>query len=509
MRILEETKLKNINKIYLLLIILTIILTGCKNDDINKIGNAKVATLIEKDLNSIVEANINKYKMDIILNEKEKSYTGKQKTIFKNNTGNPLGEIYFRIYPNAFKTFEGAPILFSETPYTKQSFKGGYIEIKDISSKGKDLKYKIEAKDETLLNIKLNEPLMEDLEIEIEMQYFVKLPTSQDRFGYGENTMNFGNWYPVLSVYDENGWSKDPYYSVGDPFYTDISNYDVNITVDKDTVVASSGNILKEEIIKDKKKYKIEGKLIRDFAFAASKDFKIREEEVDGTLVRLYYLKDKEELIKDSLKYSIDSIKTFNKAFGQYPYGTYSVVLAEFPSGMEYPNIVFIGKQYFNKAAKRILEQIIVHETAHQWWYGLIGNNEVKEAWLDEGLTSYSEVIYMDKVYSQEIGDEYFKSNILTGYDIMEEYLSGENNIVNKPLGEFEDWNDYSLLVYTKSAMFLRDMEDKYGKDILLKILQTYFKEYKYENTSTDDFLKICEEVTGDSFKPMNKKWLQ
>lgn len=499
---------KKIN-IFLILGILLIALTACKSKGDIKGKGLKATTLIEKDLNGLVAEDLNKYEIDVKIDEKEKTYRGKQKTTFKNETGEPLKAIYFRLYPNAFKNFKDSPIVLSHTPYTEESYKNGYIDIEKISLEGEDLKYSIEGVDDTVLKIELKEPLMEESFIAIDMEYFVKLPTSQDRFGYGENTINFGNWYPVLSVYDEDGWSKNPYYGVGDPFYTDISNYDVNIRVDKDIVIASSGNILEEKIEGKEKVYKIEGKMIRDFAFAASRDFKIREEKIDGTVVKLYYLEEKEDLIKEALKYSTDSIKTFNKAFGKYPYGVYSVVLTEFPSGMEYPGVVFIGKQFFHKRGLEYLEQVIVHETAHQWWYGIVGNDEVKEAWLDEGLTSYSEVIYMDEVYGEEKGDAYFEYNIETGYDITKKYLKGENNIINKPLDEFEDWDDYGLLVYTKSAMFLRDIENTYGKDILIDILGDYFKENKYKNATTEDFASSFEKITGHSFKAMNEKWLE
>lgn len=494
--------------VLLILGILIIALTGCKEEEkINK-ESLKADTLIEKDLNGLAAEDLNHYEIDVILDEKEKSYTGKQKTTFKNETGEPLKEIYFRLYPNAFKSFKDSPIVLSHTPYSEESYKSGYIDIEKISVNDEELKYDIEGIDGTVLKIELKEPLMEGSFISLDMEYSVKLPTSQDRFGYGENTINFGNWYPVLSVYDEDGWSRDPYYAVGDPFYTDISNYDVNIRVDKDLVVASSGNILEEKIEDGEKIYKIEGRMIRDFAFAVSRDFKISEEKIDGTVVKLYYLEEKEELIKEALKYSVDSIKTFNKAFGKYPYGSYSVVLTEFPSGMEYPGVVFIGKQFFHKRALEYLEQVIVHETAHQWWYGIVGNDEVKEAWLDEGLTSYSEVIYMDKVYGEEKGDAYFDYNIETGYDITKKYLKGDNNIINKPLDQFKDWDDYSLLVYTKSAMFLRDIEETYSKDILLEILSEYFKENKYKNARTEDFSNAFEKITGDSFKEMKERWL-
>nr|WP_300003742.1 M1 family metallopeptidase [Tissierella sp.] len=501
--------MKKIN-IFILLSLIILALAGCTSkDDGSKDINLQTKTIIDEDLNGLIVEDINHYKIDIKLDEKDKTYSGVQETRFKNKTGQPLKEIYFRLYPNAFKTLEGSPIVLEESRYTEKTFKEGYIDIESISVKGKDLAYKIEGVDDTVLKIKLDEDLMQDEEISIDMDYFVKLPTSQDRFGYGKDTMNFGNWYPVLSVHDEDGWSEDPYYSIGDPFYTDISDYDVNIRLDKDIIVASSGNIVEERVEDGEKIYKIEGKRLRDFAFSASREFKIREEERDGIVVRLYYLEEKEELIEASLKYAGDSIEVFNKSFGKYPYGVYSVVFTEFPSGMEYPGVVFIGKQFFNKDALEYMEQVIVHETAHQWWYGLVGNDEVKEAWLDEGLTSYSEVIYMDNIYGKEKGDEYFHYNMETGYEVMRDYLKVDDLTINKPVDKFQDWDDYGLLVYTKSAMFLRDIEDSYSEEILIKILEDYFQANKYKNASTIDFADSFEKVTGDSFKAMNDKWLK
>lgn len=488
----------------IIITLFSFILIGCQSA--NELAQMK--TLINDDLNGLVMSEINEYKIEVELDYKDKSFTGVQKTYFKNTTGEELSEIYFRIYPNAFKNFEDAPNLFFESNYTEESYVGGYIDIESLSLNNKEADFFIEGTDETLLKIVLDETMTDGESFDIEMEYFVKLPTSMDRFGYAEETINFGNWYPVLSVYDENGWSKDPYYALGDPFYTDIGNYDVNITVDEEIVVATSGNISNVVIKNGKKQYQIEGKLIRDFAFAASPNFKIVEEMVGDTAVRLYYSEGSRKVVKKGLQYAVDSLETFNEQFGTYPYGTYSVVITEFASGMEYPGMVFISRNYFNHRLLSVLEQVIVHETAHQWWYGLVGNNEVKEAWLDEGLTSYSEVIYIDNIYGSDQADKYYQMYFEDQYKEIDDLLPDDDLVMNKPLAEFNDWMDYGLLVYTKPAIFLEAIKEEYGKETLMNILSTYFEKYKYQNATTDDFLAICEEVTGDNFEAMNEKWL-
>ncbi len=246
-----------------------------------------------------------------------------------------------------------------------------------------------------------------------------------------------------------------------------------------------------------KKTYHIEGKLIRDFAWVASPNFKIREIEAEDTLIKLYSLETDVEVEKFSLEVGKDSIEIFNRIFGKYPYGQYSIVMTEFPTGMEYPGLVFIGKEFFQKYYKNQLEIVIVHETAHQWWYGgVVGNDQIDEAWLDEALASYSEVIYMSERYGEEKGKEYYDYSLKTSYEYGKDIISQDKRVL-KPLSEFSGWDDYGLLVYTKGAMFLGEIEREFGKEALYDILNKYYNQYKFYIGTTEDFLKYVRILQG------------
>lgn len=490
------------NKFLLILILLAIFLIGCE------VGEALGAkTLIDKDINTINLDTINEYKIDVELNEVDKTYIGKQYTTYVNDTGVTLEELYFHIYPNAFKTLESAPIIFNQVFEDPLSYKNGYMDILRVKDKNIDLEYSLLSNDSTILNVKLKKPLKTGESMTISMDYKGWFPNSKDRFGYGDKTINAGNWYPILCKYDKNEWNLEPYYKLGDPFYSDIANYKVNITTSKDIVIASSGSILSEKIKEDKKIYNIEGKLIRDFAWVASADFKLKELIVDSTNVKLYYLDDNVDMADYALKVGLDSIGIFNRIFGKYPYSQYSIVMTEFSSGMEYPGIVFIGNDYFLYSRRKILEQIIVHETAHQWWYGLVGSNQVKEAWLDEGLTTYSETIYIKEKYGKKVAEDYFFDNVVAGYEYGKTYL-GMDQSFNKHLEEFSGWDDYGILVYTKAAMFIEDIKVNYGEKVLYNILSDYFERFKYHNATSEDFIKVCQDITKTDMKEMVEKWM-
>lgn len=487
------TKIKLI-PIILLMIILS--LTGCAKGTI-----INADSLIVKDLNGVEESNIHEYVIDVDLDTDNMKYMGKQTVKYVNNTDINLEEVYFHLYPNAFKTLEEAPILFDlDENMDPLSYIPGNIEIKKVSSQNKDLEWNIDKDKDTILHIELEKSLNKGDSLELYLEYTVKLPTTEDRFGYNDKSINLGNWYPVACVYDNKGWNLDPYYKIGDPFYSETSNYNVSITTDKNIIVASSGNIISETIDGDKKIYEIEGRLIRDFAWAASENFVIREKLVDDTLIKVYSIEDNKKLIDKSLDVGEKSIKIFNRVFGKYPYGQYSIVITKFPSGMEYPGIVFISDEYPKTSDLDSLEIVIVHETAHQWWYGLVGNDQVEEAWLDEALAAYSETIYIKELYSKSVSEDYYNQNVKMGYEYSSNYL-GEDKSVNKPLSKFEGWNDYGPLVYSRGAMFIHSIKEEFGEEVLYEILQKYFDKYKFHIATTEDFIAICEEVTKTSFE--------
>lgn len=499
------------NLLLVLILLIALLLVACiKGEELKE-------PIIEEIVDDASEVNIldessldrlNEYIIDVELNPTDMTYKGKQRIVYINKTGASLEEIYFHLYPNAFSSLEDAPILFNiGERMDKKTYTPGHISIEKVKLGGKDLEWSIEGTKDTILHVKLDEALEENEETEIYLEYTVKLPSTKDRFGFHDKGINLGNWYPIVAVYDDEGWNLDPYYKIGDPFYSELSNYKVSITVPKEYIVAASGKAISATEKDGKKNYYFEGELIRDFAWVASKDFLVKDSEIDGIKIKLYSVNKNENLVDEALKFAENSLRVFNRIFGQYPYEEYSVVITEFPSGMEYPTIVFISNDYFYKPMLSTLEKVIVHETAHQWWYGLVGNDQVDEAWLDESLASYSEVIYISEIYGKDKGEAYFNENIKLGYEYMLEYLEGDSR-VNKSLSEFNGWDDYSLLVYVKGAVFLDEIKQEFGEDSLYKILNSYYERYKYQIASTEDFIRVCEDVTKTSFEPLANEYL-
>jgi len=498
---------KGIKRIFIIIFVVLFMVTGCKSPEVLQIQQD---TLITQDLNGVDLKKLNQYTIDVVFNPDKATIQVNQMTDYINTEDVSLRELYFHLYPNSYRKMETAPFLFDafEEAYP-EGFQPGYIDISQLTVNGKAAEYVLEGEGSTIMKIVLDNPLKSGERSKITMEYTVKLPPSQERFGYGADTFNFGNWYPVAAVYDETGWNLDPYYPIGDPFYSDVSNYMVTIDTPKDYTVAASGNIFKDEIKDDRRTCEIETKLMRDFAWVAGKNFKIVEKEVEGTVLKMYFIQDeylKQDVIDFATGVGENSLKVFNRVFGKYPYGQYSVVQTNFPSGMEYPGIVFIGKQFYDTVWQDYLEIVIVHETAHQWWYGIVGNDEIDEAWLDESLAAYSEVVYIVEEYGEEQGREYHRFANTDQYN--EAIVSIYNKTVLKPLYEFESWEDYGPLVYSKGAVFLNELRETYGKDKFYQIMSNYYNENRFKNATSQDFQKVTEEVTGENLDPLFNKWL-
>ena len=156
--------------------------------------------------------------------------------------------------------------------------------------------------------------------------------------------------------------------------------------------------------------------------------------------------------------------------------------------------MVMIDNDIYSYRQSDILEYIIAHETAHQWWYGIVGNDQIDEPWLDESLTEYSTILYYEKKYGVEVRDKVFNQMVIGRFN---KYKDSDfiNQSINKSLSNFNSWQEYLALVYQKGAISLNEFRSKIGDEKFFNILKLYFKRNKFRNAKTEDFIKICREV--------------
>jgi len=462
--------------------------------------------LMTTDTNGLKKEDLDAYKINVFFDPDNKMLDCEQTVTYKNKEDVSLEKLVFQVLPNAYKSIETAPVLFGDIDSIyPNGFGEGYIEFSEVKVNGRSVEHSFYGPDDTLMAIDLKSAVNPKESVEVKMVYKVKIPPAFDRFGYNDTTFNIANWYPVAAVYDD-GWKEDSYLPIGDPFYTDMATYKVVYNVPNDYEIASTGvrsNLDYSD--KDRKLITYEADFVRDTAWLASDEWNVYSEDVQGTMVRSYYFGELDFSSEKAIETARHSLEVFNGIYGPYPYSELAIVATDFPSGMEYPSIVMIAKDRYKAARLNALESVIAHEIGHQWWYGVVGNDQVDEAWLDESLTVFSTALF----FGQKYGEDAYISYVNSYRNRYENRKSEDGDgIVSKPLTEFENWSDYSNLVYRKGMLFIDAMCDEYGKENVLEFMKTYYETYKFKTATTDDFIRLGVSHFGDDFKDHADVWI-
>lgn len=458
-----------------------------------------------------VGIGLTKYEIDVVFSPQERKLECKQRIKYINAEDMVFGELYFHLYPNAFEYKDKSvfPMGEMERAYPN-GFSAGSIKLHNIKMDGKIVEFSIDGYSGDILMISPPNPIKPGKKVNIDMEYSIQLPNSPGRFGYGENSFNIANWYPILCVYDEKGWNVDPYYPLGDPFYSDVSNYQVTITAPQEYVVAFTGDLLETVEEGGRKTWKIQAVGVRDFAWIASDKFKVSHNRVGDTDVYSYHYTVMGG--RESLDYASNALEIFNGLFGIYPYNQLSVVQTDFfIGGMEYPNLIMVDGDLYKKGAENWLEIVTVHEVAHQWWYGMVGNNQIYEAWLDEALTEYSTILYFGQLYGTDEEEAKYQEIVNRGKYQLFRIYNAEKNVdetIHRPLYEFDDWIQYDCLVYGKGAIMIYELRNHVGDEAFFRILKEYFAANCFKNATGSDFIAACRKITGKDWEPFFVQWL-
>ncbi len=451
------------------------------------------------------EKNLTTYKMNLEYNDVEHTLTGKENVVYYNNSQNMFEKLYFHLYPNAFR--EGAKNKIVSQSHENEAFPNGNsygnIEIDSVLCGNEKINYTIEGEDCNILAVKLVEELYPNECVALDIEFKVQLANINHRFGYGENTINFGNFYPIACMYEENvGFAKSLYHSNGDPFYSDVANYDVQIAFDSKFEIASTGELILSEKEENSTKNHYKSSNVRDFCFILSSKFNVVQGEVDGIAINYYGYKDDGNL-SQCLSTCIDAVKTFNDMIGKYPYSQLSIVKSNFVyGGMEYPNVVLISDKIESQSE---YNYVIVHEIAHQWWYGVVGNDEYNHAWIDEGLAEYSTLLFYEK--NENYGENYENmiNSATQSYKLFEEVYKKINGSVDgsmdRAINKFATEPEYTQCTYTKGVLMFDSVRELIGKNKFEKAMQKMYKEYKYKIITPEGLMAVFEKYGSGAEK--------
>ncbi len=464
------------------------------------------------------------YIIDVKLDDKNHTLTGRIQMEYTNNSPDTLREIYIHLWPNAYKN--------NKTQFAKQQLENGktdfyfakksergYIDSLDFHINGKKAEWTL-TKDIDIALVKLPEPLLPKQKMRIETPFFVKIPKTFSRLGHEGNSYQITQWYPKPAVYDKYGWHPYPYLDQGE-FYSEFGSFVVNITVPKDYVVLATGRLITEsekKWLEERKKlsekflktsadsvkfptgnngYKtltFKQAKVHDFAWFAAKDYYYLSDTMklpSGRIIKVEaaFFEHGKNIWKNALKYTKLAVEEYSENVGEYPYDVVSVVQGPLGAGagMEYPTITILD------AGSSIgLKNVIIHEVGHNWFYGILANDERHFPWMDEGINSFYEnkAMSIHHVQFRPIG---------TRMDFAAAYLQWQNT--EQPVQEWAQKYsniNYGLIVYMKTSKLLKYLENYLGEETFSKAMKTYYQRWKFKHPYPEDIKKVFEEVSGE-----------
>ncbi|MBQ8309082.1 MAG: M1 family metallopeptidase [Clostridia bacterium] len=431
---------------------------------------------------------------------------GTTKITFENCTDNELSVLKFQLYPNAYRK----DALFKPVSKTYESaayYKGESYGEMVISSVNGAKNWEVMGEDENILYAYLERSLFPGDKVVLDIGFLLKLANVNHRTGITANTVNLGNFFPMLCGYKDGGFYENVYYSDGDPFYTDCADFQVTLKLPKEYKVAATGEISRERTLESKKEYVFTASSVRDFALVLSEKFRVLQTEAGGNTIEYYYYDDEDA--QASLDVAAESFEYYEKTFGEYPYAAYRVVQTGFClGGMEYPCLSMISDALAEDKAEQA--RAIAHETAHQWWYAAVGSDQIENAWQDEGLAEYSAITFFENYEKYGVVRETAVMDALkeyrSYYDVYGSVLGRTDTKMTRHLKDFLSDYEYKCLSYDKAIVMFDTLRKSVGDDRFFASLKKYYKENKLKIATPESLIGAFErsglDVNGffDSF---------
>lgn len=417
-----------------------------------------------------------------------------------NPSDQPLAELWLRLYAN--------DPIYEEADLT----------LRDLTVDGAAVAPE-PSDDPTLLRLPLATPMSVDGAVDLTMGFVATIPVTPVE-GYGlfsiepeRGTWALAHWYPMLAGFDVDGWLLDPISQNGDPVFSNTALYDVSLTAPAEAVVVTSGATVAEETVDGQVRRRIVTGPSRDFAMVIDNDFLTAEREANGTIVTSYFdpaEADGGEIVAET---AAQALTAFGERFGAYPYRELDLVQVRLSGagGVEFPQLIYMGTALYTDRDRfqnpRYLEFVAAHEVAHQWWYGLVGNNQYDDAFIDEGLSEWmsSELFFGDTVSAEEGA---YQLNLECTRWYFSHLFGAGDEVVDQPTDDFTP-TAYGAIVYGKGCLAFAELRAEIGDEAFFAGLRDYATRYRFAIATPANLLTAFERAAGRDLGAFWASWFE
>ncbi len=405
------------------------------------------------------------------------SISGQMEARFTNQEAEALNELVLHMFPEKL---------------------GGIMEVENVRVNGKSAN--IEHGD-GILRVELDNPLDPGKQIVLDLEFVTNVPTTESTkyniLSYEADILALAHAYPMFAVYDVQGWHSEPSPPHGDETFADMSFYLVEVNAPKDQALVASGVEIDRAQTGDEQKVSFAGGPMRDFYLAASDRFDLVQQRYGPVLISSYAPSDSFEGAQLALQVAADSLDSFGARFGPYPYSELDIVSTPTSAlGIEYPGIFANALRIYDLSEasangipnRALVESVTAHEVGHQWFYNLVGSDQLNEPWLDEALSQYATWLYYVDRYGEQNAQGFFSS-------FEDRWARAETP--EMPIGLPADaysGQDYGAIVYGRGPIFIRELAETIGQETFDDFMRSYTEAYRWQIASGQEFMNLAEQ---------------
>ena len=432
------------------------------------------------------------YRIDLNIGEQFTTIAGRQQVAYTNREAVPLDHVFMRLFPNAL---------------------GGEMNVSGVAVDGVGVQAETFF-ERTALKVTLPRPLGPGESAVLSLDFELTAPDTLEK-GYGLISYTGGilaldTPYAAIPVFDDEGWNVETPTANADTSYYDASFYLARITAPAALKLVVTGVAIEREVRGATQTVTFAHGPARDFFVAGSTDYIVVTGQVGETQVNSYALAGQEKAAEIALDAAIGSLDALARRFGPYPYTEFDVAATPMLAlGIEYPGAVGISAKIYDPDASvgsrrpaEVIESTVAHEVVHQWFYNLVGNDQIDEPWLDEALAEYSVRTYYADRYGQSAADSWS-----TSWYARWDRVDRLPKPVGLPAAAYAA-NEYSPIVYGRGPIFLSALAERMGQPVFDRFLGDYAARFRWGIATAADFKSLAEDACRCELDDLYEEWL-
>ncbi len=443
------------------------------------------------------------YTMDVVLDPDAGSLSGVAEVRYRNPARTALDEVYFRAFPNAAYYGEGELTV-------ERATVGGRPVVPVWEEEG------------TALRLPLAEPLVPGGEAAVSLAFTTRVPVDSEG-SYGifqrdteDGTWVLADWHPVLAVYEEGaGWVLDPVTSFGDPTYAASAWYDVTVAAPAGLALVASGVAVGEEARGELVARRFVAGPAREFTLVADDDYRAVAAEAGGTTVTAYVEPEEPGAVaagEAAVAVAVEALGVYGERFGPYPYAELDLVQTPLNGALavSWSGIVFLDGGSlladYDPAAATGFETVVAHEVAHLWWGAIVGSNSNRHTFVNEGLATFSSLVYQEAVAGVEVAAAERGAWVIGPARSL---LARGDAIADVPIAEGQDPSERAWAAYGKGALGFLAIRSEIGDDAFFAGLRSFAEAYRFGIAEPEDLLAAFEAAAGEDLDALWGRWFE